>query len=109
MGKSNAIDVQLRRPFSVAAQPASRLAVWLLAALAVRAGADRAASRVGAAELAAQLESAAALPMSITRLFTLYRAVPLDVGWGADASFSPDTLSLRGRSSGPFWLPQRTL
>jgi len=109
MSESNPIDVQLQRPFSMAGQSASRLAVWLLAALAARAGVNGAASMVGATELAAQLESAAALPMAITRLFTLYRAVPLDVGWGADAGLSPDTLSLRGRSRGPFWLPLQTL
>lgn len=104
MSESGPVDVQLQRPFSVGGQPAGRLSVWLLAALAARSGVDGKANIVGAPELAAQLDSAAALSMALTRMFALYRAASIEVGWGANADLAPTMLSLRGRSRGPFWL-----
>ncbi|MBS0452237.1 MAG: hypothetical protein JSS14_13090 [Proteobacteria bacterium] len=109
MRESGPIDVQLQRPFSVGGQAAGRLAVWLLAALAVRAAGRAKADPVAASEVAAQLDSAAALPMALTRVFALYRAADVEVGWGADPSLAPSTLSLRGRSRGPFWLTALSL
>ncbi len=103
------VDVQIQRPFSVAGKPAGRLAVWLLAALAARAGAQGEARPLAAPEVAAQLDSAAALPMALTRVFAMYRDASVEVGWGSDLSLAPDTLSLRGRSRGPFWLAPGSL
>ncbi len=98
------IDVQLQRPFAVGHLDTSRLAVWLLAAIAWRAGRPGDQGVVGAQELAAQLGSATALPMALSRLFALLRPLDLELGWGADRRLSPVTLPLRGRSRGPFWM-----
>jgi len=103
------IDVQLQRPFSVDGQPASRLAVWLLAALAERAAGDGRVATVSAPEVAAQLGSTAALPMALTRLFAVYRTASIEVGWGTEFDLAPATLSLRGRSRGPFWVAPHAL
>lgn len=109
MSDSTPIEVQLRRPFSVAGQQGGRLAAWLLAALAVRAEGADAPGTVSATELAGQVGSSAALPMAITRMFGLFARASIDVGWGGDSSLAPDTLSLRGRSRGPFWVSPQAL
>ncbi|MGR4869330.1 hypothetical protein ACIPRI_10730 [Variovorax sp. LARHSF232] len=112
MPEPQRLDVQLQRPFAVAGRPATRLAVWLLAAIAWRSGRSNAMDgrgMVSAQEVAAQLESAAALPMALSRLFALLNPPALEIGWGVDASLAPSTLALRGRSRGPFWMAPETL
>ena len=107
---SGPLEVQLERPFSVGGLPAGRLAVWLLAAIAWRSGAGvEGGGHVSAQEAAAQLASAAALPMALTRVFTALHPLGLELGWGSDSRLAPATLSLRGRSRGPFWLSAASL
>lgn len=96
------IDVQLRQPFSIDQQRCSRLVVWLLAATA--SGAQR-GSVVSAQALAAQVGSAAALPMAVSRTFAHLSRCGIALGWGSDVAQDPATLSLHGRIRGPFWLP----
>jgi len=106
---SGRIEVQLQRPFSVGGLPAGRLAVWLLAAIAWRSRSGAQSAQVSAQEAAAQLASAAALPMALTRVFNALQPLGLELGWGGDSRLAPATLSLRGRSRGPFWLSAASL
>jgi hypothetical protein len=107
MPDTHSIDVQLQQPFAVGGRPCSRLAVWLLAATACRALEGR-GRVVSAAELAAQVASAAAVPMAVSRAFGLLGRCGVAVGWGPDVTQAPATLALRGRRRGPFWMPLQT-
>ena len=100
----SSVDVQLQRPFAVDGRPCSRLVVWLLAATATRALSANGAV-VSAQELAAQVGSASAVPMAVSRAFGFLAQCGLAVGWGADTTQDPATLALRGRGRGPFWMP----
>lgn len=100
------IDVQLQRPFAVQERPCGRLVVWLLAATATRA--LSANGSVSAQELAAQVGSASAAPMAVSRAFGFLAQCGLAIGWGADTTQDPATLALRGRARGPFWMPVQT-
>lgn len=111
MSSTTAINVQLQRPFALGhLNTTSRLAVWLLAAIAWRAGPPGGGQGlVSAQELAAQLGSATALPMALSRLFALLGPLDLELGWGADRRLPPAALPLRGRSRGPFWMTPSAL
>ena len=100
------IDVQLQRPFAVQERPCGRLVVWLLAATATRALSEH--GSVSAQELAAQVGSASAAPMAVSRAFGFLAQCGLAIGWGADTTQDPATLALRGRARGPFWMPVQT-
>ncbi len=97
------IDVRLDRPFAVGGRPCSRLTVWLLAITSLRSASS--SPHVGLAEMTTQLRSPQALPMAVSRAFAALGQAGIRLGWGEDVSLDPDTLSLHGRSRGPFWLP----
>ncbi|SFN41097.1 hypothetical protein [Variovorax sp. OV329] len=105
MSRSDTIEVQLQRPFSVGGTPVGRVCAWLLAAIAWRSReGGQGSGLVSAHEVAAQLQSPSALPMALTRLFASLQPLDLALGWGSDPDAHPGTLALRGRSRGPFWL-----
>lgn len=107
MPDARLIDVQLQQPFAVDGRRCSRLMVWLLAATASRALAGS-GGVVSAQELAAQVDSASAVPMAVSRLFGTLGQCGLAIGWGPDVTQQPATLALHGRRRGPFWMPLQT-